>query len=251
MAMLEDLDRSASDDPGPAFAEPLLYEGQRLDQPTFHAIYERMHEDFKAELIDGVVHLAMTVHCDHGEFDAEMIGFLVIYGVETPGTRVRSNTTAKLGPRSEVQPDSVLLVLPEFGGRTRLEPPGIQIEAPELVVEISDSTLRRDLDAKTASLRAGRGSRIRRLRRAQSQVSLVRAPRGEVRALGPRCRRVVPLGSFPRPLDRRGGLRWQRRSGDDGGAPARPGQPGSRPIRRATRREPRKPALTPVRCALR
>ena len=148
MAMLEDLDRSASDDPGPAFAEPLLYEGQRLDQPTFHAIYERMHEDFKAELIDGLVHLAMTVHCDHGEFDAEMIGFLVIYGVETPGTRVRSNTTAKLGPRSEVQPDSVLLVLPEFGGRTRLEPPGIQIEAPELVVEISDSTLRRDLDAK-------------------------------------------------------------------------------------------------------
>jgi hypothetical protein len=32
-----------------------LVEGQRLDQPTFHALYETMPPGTRAELIDGVV----------------------------------------------------------------------------------------------------------------------------------------------------------------------------------------------------
>jgi hypothetical protein len=32
-----------------------LVEGQRLDQPTFHALYEAMPPGTRAELIDGVV----------------------------------------------------------------------------------------------------------------------------------------------------------------------------------------------------
>ena len=32
-----------------------LVEGQRLDQPTFHALYEAMPPCTRAELIDGVV----------------------------------------------------------------------------------------------------------------------------------------------------------------------------------------------------
>lgn len=33
----------------------LLVEGQRLDQPAFHALYEALPPGTKAELIDGVV----------------------------------------------------------------------------------------------------------------------------------------------------------------------------------------------------
>jgi Uma2 family endonuclease len=149
MAMLEDLDRSASNNLGPAVAEPLLYEGQRLDQPTFHALYERMPEDFKAELIDGVVYLMnMPLHADHAEPDSLMIGCLVAYSVQTPGTRVRNNLSTKLGAVSEVQPDSCLAIEPNHGGRARIDATGIMVNAPELVVEISKSTLRRDLEAK-------------------------------------------------------------------------------------------------------
>jgi Uma2 family endonuclease len=148
MATLEDQGSSGQDQAAPALAEPLLYDGQRLDQPTFHALYEQMDDDFKAELIDGVVHLTMTVHSRHGQADASMIGFLLIYSIETPGTIVRSNTTTTLGPRSEVQPDSALLIHPDYGGRTRIDAKTHMIEAAELVVEISDSTLRLDLNAK-------------------------------------------------------------------------------------------------------
>lgn len=149
MAPLEDHDSFDSDEPGESIAGPLLYEGQRLDQPTFHAIYERMPEDFKAELIDGVVYLMnMPLYADHSDPDAFIIGLLFTYSMETPGTKVRNGITTKLGLKSEVQPDSCLLIEPEYGGRTRLDAKGMMVEAPELVVEIGSSSLRRDLDAK-------------------------------------------------------------------------------------------------------
>jgi Uma2 family endonuclease len=149
MATLEDLDSFGSDESGPPVAQALLYEGQRLDQPTFHAIYEQMPEDFKAELIDGVVYLMnMPLYADHSDPDSYMIGLLFTYSMETPGTRVRNGITTKLGPGSEVQPDACLLIEPDFGGRTQLDGKGTMVAAPELVVEVGSSTLRRDLDAK-------------------------------------------------------------------------------------------------------
>jgi hypothetical protein len=38
-----------------------LVEGQRLDQPTFHAIYEAMPPGTRAELIDAVVYIPSPV----------------------------------------------------------------------------------------------------------------------------------------------------------------------------------------------
>ena len=39
----------------------MLVEGQRLDQPTFHALYEAMPPGTRAELIDGVVYMPSPV----------------------------------------------------------------------------------------------------------------------------------------------------------------------------------------------
>jgi len=148
MAILEDLDSLGSEESGPAAARSLLFEGQRLDQPAFQTLYEQMPEDFKAELIDGVVSIAMNVHSGHSRSDASMTGLLYYYSVETPGTIVQSDGTTKLGPRSQVQPDSALLIDQDFRGRTRTDPGSYTIEAPELVVEISDTSLKLDLNAK-------------------------------------------------------------------------------------------------------
>ena len=138
-----------SDDSRPTVAEPLLFDGQRLDQPTFHEIYSQYPEDFRAELIDGVVHLMnMPLHPDHAEPDGILIGLLFTYSIETTGTILRPNVTTKLGPRSEVQPDCCLLIDPAFGGRSGKDAKGAMINAPELIVEVSSSTLRVDLNAK-------------------------------------------------------------------------------------------------------
>ena len=149
MATLDDHGSLESNNPRPAVAEPLLHDGQRLDQPTFHELYCRMPEDFRAELIDGVVYLMnMPVFEDHGRPFASINGVLYLYSAETPGTIVQADTSTKLGPRSEVQPDSALLIDPHFGGRTRSDQGRFTVDAPELVVEISSSSLRLDLNSK-------------------------------------------------------------------------------------------------------
>ena len=149
MATVDDSDLSLSADAPLTTSRPLLVDGQRLDQPTFHNLYEQMTEDFRAELIDGVVTLMnMPVFEDHGRPDASLIGLLFSYSIETPGTILQSNTTTKLAPSSEVQPDSVLRIDPACGGRTVRDPKGYTVNAPEFIVEISSSTLRIDLNAK-------------------------------------------------------------------------------------------------------
>ena len=148
MATLDDQRSLDSDRQGPALADPLLFDGQKLDQSTFHELYCRMPANFRAELIEGVVHVNMPLYSDHAIPDANLIGILYVYRVETPGTIVQSNASVKLGPRSEVQPDCALKIDPAFGGRTRLDAKGMTIEAPELVVEVASSSLRVDLNAK-------------------------------------------------------------------------------------------------------
>src|SRR4051794_19160704 len=113
MATLEDHGSAGQDDPRTIAVEAPLFDGQRLDQPSFHELYSQMPEDYRAELIDGVVHLMnMPLYSDHGGPDSGMIWFLYTYKVETPGTIVRNNVTTILGPTSEVQPDSYLLIDP-------------------------------------------------------------------------------------------------------------------------------------------
>jgi Uma2 family endonuclease len=140
---------TATEEPGP------LVDGQRLDQPTFHALYLQTPEKFRAELIDGVVHVMnCPVSEDHGFPDASMIGLLFFYSVATPGTETRSNATAILGPRSEVQPDSALFIDPESGGQTYLNENRFAVGAPELVVEIALTSLATDLNAKRLAYEA-------------------------------------------------------------------------------------------------
>jgi Uma2 family endonuclease len=149
MATLDDHGSIDSNEAHPTLAEPILFDGQRLDQPTFHELYSQMPEGFRAELIDGVVRLMnMPLYSDHGRPDANLTGLLCMYSFETPGTIVQIATPTRLGPKSEVQPDSALLIDPAFGGRTFDDERGLTTNAPELVVEIASSTLRLDLNAK-------------------------------------------------------------------------------------------------------
>ncbi len=145
---------STIDRPGPADATdadpaPLLWDGQRLDQPTFHELYLQTPDDFRAELIDGVVYtMSSPVSPDHAKPDADWAWFLKSYAIETPGTVVHVNGTTKLDHRSEVQPDSALLIRPSHGGRTGIDAKGYTTGSPELVVEVSFSTAKLDLTAK-------------------------------------------------------------------------------------------------------
>ena len=128
-------------------APSTLVEGQRLDQPTFHALYEAMPPGTRAELIDGVVYMPSPLGHAHGRAQVPVIMWLDYYAENTSGVEVLDNATTVLGSKSEAQPDALLRVLPECGGRSRDEE-GYVHGAPELVVEVSKATRYVDLGPK-------------------------------------------------------------------------------------------------------
>jgi Uma2 family endonuclease len=128
-------------------ALPALVEGQRLDQPTFHERYEAMPPGTRAELIDGVVFMPSPLGPGHGRAHTPASYWLVHYAGETPGVEALDNTSTALGPRSEPQPDLMLRILPEFGGRTQTDRRFVR-GVPELIVEVAHTTRYTDLGPK-------------------------------------------------------------------------------------------------------
>jgi len=131
---------------------PPLEAGQRLDRATFHARYQAMPPGTRAELIGGVVHMPSPLGRDHGDIDSLLTGWLVVYRGVTPGLECPSNASVFLDDRGEPQPDILLRILPEYGGQSRDEGKYIG-GAPELVVEVADSSRRIDLGAKLEDYR--------------------------------------------------------------------------------------------------
>ena len=84
----------------------------------------------------------------HGRSGARLIQWLTTYEDFTPGTEALENSTNKLGPESEPQPDGCLFVLPEFGGQIWEDDDGYVNGAPEFVGEVGDSTESIDLHQK-------------------------------------------------------------------------------------------------------
>jgi Uma2 family endonuclease len=124
-----------------------LVEGQRLDQPTFHARYEAMPPSTRAELIGGVVSMPSPASYDHGASVIPLVVWVDYYAERTPGVEALDNTTVILDWRNEPQPDLMLRILPEHGGRTRNEG-GYVVGVPELVIEVARSSRYVDLGPK-------------------------------------------------------------------------------------------------------
>ena len=158
---------------------PLLESGDRLDQRTFHALYERTPGGFKAELVGGVVYVASPTSSRHGFPHARCIHWLSAYRDETPGTEVADNTSNVLGNESEPQPDGFLIVLPKYGGQTTIDRKGYVHGPPELVAEVANSSVSIDLGAKRADYEKGKVREyVVFLVREQRVVWFVRRPDG-------------------------------------------------------------------------
>ena len=124
-----------------------LVEGQRLDQPTFHALYEAMPPGTRAELINGVVLMPGPVGPPHGRARLPTVVWLSYFEENTPGVEALVNVTTALDLKSEPQPDALLRILPEYGGRTRTDRRFVQ-GVPELLVEVADGSRYTDLGPK-------------------------------------------------------------------------------------------------------
>ncbi len=131
---------------------PPLRNGDHLDADEFLRRYHAMPGVNKAELIDGVVYMPSPVSAeDHGDPHADLIGWMVIYRINTPGVRVSDNATARLSTADVSQPDGSMRIV--AGGRTRMTD-GYIVGGPELAVEVAASSVSIDRNAKWRSYRA-------------------------------------------------------------------------------------------------
>lgn len=125
-----------------------LENGARMDQPTFHKLYQQTPEGFRAQLIGGVVYvMASPVSPRHARPHLWIGHWLCLYTGDTPGVEGFDNVTNILGADSEPQPDVCLVVQADYGGRAVVTKDAV-VGPPDLVVEIALSSRTIDLGQK-------------------------------------------------------------------------------------------------------
>src|SRR5260370_37008321 len=94
--------------------------GDQLSAAEFLRRYEAAPHVNKAELIEGTVYMPSLVRLEeHAAPDTLMQTWLCSYAARTPGTQAAGNATVRLDVDNVPQPDALLRLLPEFGGRSR------------------------------------------------------------------------------------------------------------------------------------
>ncbi|HID63922.1 MAG TPA: Uma2 family endonuclease [Anaerolineae bacterium] len=136
--------------PVPSVRLPPLCAGDRLSRAEFERRYQAHPEIKKAELIEGVVYMPTPVRFEqHGRPHFNIITWLGTYCAATPGIVAGGdNAAVRLDFENEVQPDALLRLEPEVGGRSRVTEDDYLEGPPELVVEIATSSAAYDLHDK-------------------------------------------------------------------------------------------------------
>jgi Uma2 family endonuclease len=127
---------------------PELRDGDRMTQREFHAIYGLMPKHVRAQLIAGRVYVASPMKVNHGRSTPPMAALLTLYEARTPGVEAMEGSTVILSEEDEPEPDLMLRILPEYGGKSRNTSDGYVEGPPELLIEVSDTTRLLDLGDK-------------------------------------------------------------------------------------------------------
>jgi Uma2 family endonuclease len=135
-------------------AIPPLENGDRLTRAEFERRYDAMPGLKKAELIEGEVYMPSPVrHSRHSHPQSRILTWLGMYETHTPGIEAGGGGSVRLDLDNEPQPDGYLIFLPEWGGQVRLSEDDCVEGAPELVAEVSSSTVSYDLGRKLDAYR--------------------------------------------------------------------------------------------------
>ncbi|MEA5619218.1 Uma2 family endonuclease [Cronbergia sp. UHCC 0137] len=125
---------------------PLLENGDRLDRAEFERRYTATPDVKKAELIEGIVYVASPLRFTrHARPHGDLTGWLWTYKTAVGAIELGIEPTVRLDNDNEPQPDVVLF---RVDGNAKIDDDGYITGVPELVVEISASTVSYDLHDK-------------------------------------------------------------------------------------------------------
>ena len=175
----------------------VLESGDRLTGEEFHRRYCARPDIKKAELVMGVVYVASPVRGLHGEPHGLAVLWLGTYAMRTSGVRFVIDTTVRLGPDSEVQPDVFLFRHPPAPGAGRFTDESYFEGAPSLVVEIAASSASYDLHDKKETYRRAAVPEYIVWRVLDSAIDWFRLQGGEYVRVEPNERGVIESAGFP------------------------------------------------------
>ena len=130
----------AAPDPQP------LTTGMRMDRDEFIRRWEALPGLKRAELIEGIVYVPSPLGYRHGRYHVHLSVLVGGYGGRTPGVEAGSKSTYYM-LKSAPQPDLFLRLLTECGGQSHVKKNFLH-GAPELAIEISDSSASDDFGPK-------------------------------------------------------------------------------------------------------
>ena len=138
----------------PAETIPPLQNGDRLTRAEFERRYQAMPDLKKAELIERIVYMPSPVRFGrHAQPHADLVSWLNYYRSKTPGLQIGDNGTNRLDEDNEPQPDVMLLIPQAAGGAARIDEVDYVSGPPELVAEVTASSVSIDLHAKLNAYR--------------------------------------------------------------------------------------------------
>ncbi|HVC94787.1 MAG TPA: Uma2 family endonuclease, partial [Pirellulales bacterium] len=132
---------------------PPLESGDRLTRAEFERRYAAMPNLIKAELVEGVVYVSSPVSNRHGSPHFDLIAWLGMYRITTPGVLGSDNGTVRMDLDNEPQPDVFLRLVPECGGQCLVDEDNYIEGAPELIAEVANSSASYDLHSKLNAYR--------------------------------------------------------------------------------------------------
>lgn len=175
-----------------------LENGDAMRSGEFLRRYEAMPEVKKAELVEGRVYMGSPVRADlHAEPDGLVHLWLATFALRCRTARFYPNATVVLDADNTCQPDAVLCLAPEHGGRTRINARGYLTGAPELVAEIAASTVSLDMQEKLRVYRRCGVSEYLVWRTAEKQFDWFRLEHEEYRRLAPGADGLLRSRVFP------------------------------------------------------
>jgi Uma2 family endonuclease len=123
-----------------------LENGDRLTFTEFERRYDATTNLKKAELIEGVVYMPAALRFkSHSKPHSHLMGWLGYYEAATPGVELGDNPTVKIDGKNGPQPDAILRI---EGGQSIINDDDYIEGAPELIAEVSASTVSYDLHKK-------------------------------------------------------------------------------------------------------
>lgn len=174
-----------------------LENGDRLTRCEFERRYAARPDLKKAQLIEGVVYTPSPVSTAHAGPHAMIQTVLLVYAASTPGIRGYDNATVRLDLDNEPQPDVLLHIESEAGGRARVSADDYIEGAPELVVEVAASSASIDLHDKLRAYRRNGVQEYVVWRTHERQIDWFELADGEYRVLPADDAGIVHSRVFP------------------------------------------------------